>query len=213
MATTLTYTDSGTKSRSPAKLDKTVFGLPVDDHGLVQTLYVAYLSNGRRNYAYAKTRGLIRGGGKKPWKQKGTGRARAGSSRSPLWRSGGVIFGPTGQENYTHKVHKSSKRLAIRQALSIKSHEGAIRVINSFESKDGKVKSTLNLLNKIDAIGSILIVLSKKDDNTIRATRNVPNLEIVQSKYLNVFNVLNADTIIFDKESLEIVHQWLGDKK
>jgi len=213
MASVSTFTKTGAKSSTPAKLDKTVFGLSVEDHGLIQESYSAYLADGRGNYACAKTRGMIRGGGKKPWKQKGTGRARAGSTRSPLWRGGGVIFGPTGQENFSHKVHKSSKRQAIRQALSIKSHEGAIRVIDSFECKDSKVKSTLNLLNKIDAKGSILIALSKKDDNASRATRNVPNVEVIQSKYLNVFNVLNADTIIFDKESLVIVHEWLGGKK
>ena len=208
-----TYTKSGSKSTSPAKLDKSVFGLPVEDHQLMQASYIAYQANGRGNCASVKTRGLIRGGGRKPWKQKGTGRARAGSSRSPLWRGGGAIFGPTGQENYSHRVDKQSKRQALRLALSTKSKAGAFRVIETFDCKEGRVKPTLSLLTKIDAKGSILIALSKKDSNVSRATGNLANVEVIETKYLNVFNVINADTIIFDKEALATVHEWLGGTK
>ena len=91
-----TYTASGSKAATPAKLDDAVFGVEVTNHRLLRQAYDAYLSNGRENLAIVKTRGLVRGGGKKPWKQKGTGRARFGSSRNPIWRGGGIVFGPTG---------------------------------------------------------------------------------------------------------------------
>src|SRR4051812_6031887 len=100
-----TYTKAGTKATTPAKLDKAVFGLDVNNHELIKAAYTAYLANGRENLAVTKTRGLVRGGGKKPWKQKGTGRARFGSSRVPIWRGGGITFGPTGQENYSKSLN------------------------------------------------------------------------------------------------------------
>src|ERR1700722_17624984 len=105
-----TYTKAGTKATTPAKLDKAVFGLDVTNHELIKMAYVAYLANSRENLAGTKTRGLVRGGGRKPWKQKGTGRARFGSSRVPIWRGGGITFGPTGQENYTIRMNVKSKR-------------------------------------------------------------------------------------------------------
>src|ERR1700742_1637638 len=107
-----TYTASGTKATTAAKLEASVFGVEVADHQPLRQAYDTYLANGRENLAVTKTRGLVRGGGKKPWKQKGTGRARFGSSRNPIWRGGGIVFGPTGEENYTHKVHKNAKRTA-----------------------------------------------------------------------------------------------------
>src|SRR5579859_3788007 len=108
-----TYTKSGNKATTAAKLDKQVFGVEVKDHGLLQQAYLAYMANGRQNLAVVKTRGLVSGGGKKPWKQKGTGRARFGSSRNPIWRGGGIVFGPTGLENYSHSLSTQSKRLAL----------------------------------------------------------------------------------------------------
>ena len=114
-----TFTKTGTKATTPAKLDKAVFGVDITSHDLLKQAYLAYLANGRLNLAVTKTRGDVRGGGKKPWRQKGTGRARFGSSRNPIWRGGGITFGPTGHENYTHKLPTQTKRLAIRQALSV----------------------------------------------------------------------------------------------
>ena len=114
-----TFTKAGAKATTAAKLDTNIFGITVENHDLIKQAYVAYLANGRENLAVTKTRGLVRGGGKKPWKQKGTGRARFGSSRVPIWRGGGITFGPTGLENYSHKIHVKAKRQAIRQALSM----------------------------------------------------------------------------------------------
>src|SRR5580700_4305851 len=111
---TATYTKTGTKAPSPAKLSKDIFGLEVTNHELLKQAYVAYQSNGRINLAVTKTRGKVRGGGRKPWAQKGTGRARFGSSRNPIWRGGGIAFGPTGQENFQHHLSSSSKQQALR---------------------------------------------------------------------------------------------------
>ncbi len=208
-----TYTKSGNKATTPAKLDKAVFGIVPEHHELLKAAYVAYLANGRDNLAQTKTRGLIRGGGRKPWKQKGTGRARFGSSRNPIWRGGGIVFGPTGQENYTHKLHVNAKREAIRQALSLKAEAKAIKIIETFECKEGTVKPTIKLLEKIDAQGSVLIVVSVKDNLVERATRNLPNVKAVQATYLNVYDILNADNIVISQKALEMVHAWLGGKK
>src|SRR5207244_4044483 len=115
--TVVTFTSAGTKATTPAKLNKNVFGVEVKNHELLKQAYLAYLGNARTNAARTKTRGEIRGGGKKPWRQKGTGRARFGSSRNPIWRGGGITFGPTGNENHTIKLTTSSKRTALKQAL------------------------------------------------------------------------------------------------
>lgn len=207
-----TYTKAGAKATTAAKLDKSVFGVK-PNHELIKSAYVAYLANGRENLAQTKTRGLISGGGRKPWKQKGTGRARFGSTRNPIWRGGGIVFGPTGHENYTHKLHVTAKREAIRQALSLKAEADAIKVIETFECKEGTVKPTVKLLDKIDAKGNILIAVSQKDDLVERATRNLPGVKAVHAKYLNVYDVLNADTIVISKKALDIIDEWLGGKK
>lgn len=208
-----TFTKTGNKATTAAKLDKKVFGVMPENHELLKSAYVAYLANGRGNLAQTKTRGLVRGGGRKPWKQKGTGRARFGSIRNPIWRGGGIVFGPTGEENYTHKLHTTAKRLAIRQALSLKADSGAIKVIETFDCKDGTVKPTVKLLEKIEATGNILIVVSVKDKLVDRATRNLPKVKAVQAKYLNVYDVMNADTIVISQKALEMVHEWLGGTK
>ena len=208
-----TYTKSGTKATTAAKLDKSVFGVMPENHDLLKLAYVAYLANGRDNLAVTKTRGLVRGGGKKPWRQKGTGRARFGSSRNPIWRGGGIVFGPTGEENYTHKLHTAAKRQAIRQALSLAASEDRVKVIEAFSAKDGKAAAAATLLNKIEATGSVLVVLDHKEDLVMRATNNLPNVKVVQANYLNVYDVLNADSIVISEKALTIVHEWLGGTK
>ncbi|MCA9330995.1 50S ribosomal protein L4 [Candidatus Saccharibacteria bacterium] len=206
-----TYTKAGTKATTPAKLDKSVFAVEVPNHELVKAAYVAYLANGRIGSANVKTRGLVSGGGRKPWKQKGTGRARFGSTRNPIWRGGGIVFGPTGNENYTHNMHTTAKRQALRQALTLK--QDSVAIIETFECKDGKVAQTTKLLDKIGAKGSVLIVVSAKDDLVERATRNLHNVKAVQANYLNVYDVINADTIVISRKSLEVIHNWLGAEK
>src|SRR6478609_8335181 len=133
-----TYTKAGAAASTAAKLDKSVFGVDIKNHDLLKQAYVTYLANGRDNLAATKTRGLVSGGGRKPWKQKGTGRARFGSSRNPIWRGGGIVFGPTGEENYTKQMNVKAKRLAIRQALTVAATSNKVAVIDDITVKDGK---------------------------------------------------------------------------
>lgn len=209
---TPTYTKSGTKATTAAKLDQSVFAVMPTNYELIKLAYNAYLANGRENLAITKTRGLVSGGGKKPWKQKGTGRARIGSTRAPHWRHGGIAFGPTGEENYTLRVPVSTKRVALRQALSMAANDGKIRVIEAFESKDGKASKMAELFAKIEAKGRTLIVAAQKDDMVMRATRNLPAATIVSAKYLNVFDIMNADTIVIDEAALKTISEWLGSE-
>ena len=208
-----TYTKSGTKATTAAKLDAAVFGVTAKNHELLKAAYTMYLANGRENLAVTKTRGLVRGGGKKPWKQKGTGRARFGSSRVPIWRGGGITFGPTGQENYGKQMNTKAKRLAIRQALSLANDAGKIKVVEAFTTMATKTKDMAKFLDKIEASGNVLCVVSAKDASEELATRNISNLKVTDATYLNVFDVLNADAIVFSKDSLDTVSGWLGGQK
>lgn len=205
-----TYTKAGAKATTAAKLDKNVFGVEVKSHDLLKQAYLAYLANGRENFAKTKKRGEVRGGGAKPWRQKGTGRARVGSSRNPVWTGGGVAFGPTGEENYSHKINIKAKHTALRQALSLAAKEDRIRVIETFDAKDGKVKAAANLLKKIDSSGSTLVVVANKDDKIVRATNNLPKVKVAQAKYLQVYDILNANCVVITKDALEAIHEWLG---
>ena len=205
---TATYTKAGAKATTAAKLDKAVFGVEVTNHELLKAAYVAYMANGRENLAVVKTRGMVRGGGKKPWKQKGTGRARFGSSRVPIWRGGGITFGPTGEENYSKQLNTKAKRQAIRQALSVNADK--IKVIETFECKDGKTAETAKLLEKLGAERNVLIVVSVKDALVERATNNLQNVKAIHADYINVYDVLNADTIIFSQKALAAVTERLS---
>src|SRR5580704_17691073 len=144
MATAVSFSKSGAKHESAAKLDKQVFGLEAN-HELVAQAYRTYLANGRTSNAKTLKRGEVSGGGKKPWRQKGTGRARVGSIRVPNWKGGGIVFGPTGSENYTLTLPLRMKRLAIRHALSLRAAAGAVAVIEAF-TPEGRVKPTVELL-------------------------------------------------------------------
>lgn len=198
-----------------AKLNKDVFGLSVDNHELVKLAYDVYLANSRSSHAKTLKRGEVRGGGKKPWKQKGTGRARFGSTRNPIWRHGGVAFGRTGEENFTKKISKSAKLQAVRQALSMQNADKNIVVIDTFACPQGKVKETIAMFekNKLDAKQNILLVVSEKDELVIRATNNVANLKVVRPTYLNVFDILNADKVVITEKSLPIINDWLLGKE
>ncbi len=126
---------SESKATKTQGLDSSVFGVEVKSHSLLKQAYVSYLSSGRENLATTKKRGEVRGGGKKPWKQKGTGRARFGSIRNPIWRGGGIVFGPSGNENYKKVLAKGAKRVAIRQALTLANQSGKIVLVNEFDIK------------------------------------------------------------------------------
>jgi large subunit ribosomal protein L4 len=208
----ITYTKSGTKAPTAATLDKKVFGVDIKNHELLKLAYQSYLANGRVNLAKAKRRGEVRGGGIKPWRQKGTGRARFGSSRNPIWTGGGVAFGPTGNENYAKKLNVAAKRTAIRQALTLAAKEDRVKVIESLSPADGKVKNTLSLMKKMEAQGSVLAVVEDKTSLVDRATRNIGSLKTTQANYLNVFDVMNADVIIISKKALEQISEWLASE-
>jgi len=210
---TPTFTKSGTKATTAAALDKSVFSVMPENHELLKLAYNAYLANGRQNLAVAKNRGDVSGGGKKPWRQKGTGRARAGDNRLPHWRGGGVAFGPTGSEHYSLTIPVKAKRTALRQALSLANNEGRIRVVETFECKDGKVSKTAELLKKIDARGRVLMAVNVKNDFTERATRNLTDVKAVDARYLNVYDIMNADTVVIDQKALDIITEWLGTAK
>ncbi|MCA9333705.1 50S ribosomal protein L4 [Candidatus Saccharibacteria bacterium] len=203
-----TFTKTGAKATTPAKLDKQVFGVEVSNHDLLQSAYLAYLANGRVNLAKTLKRGEVRGGGRKPWRQKGTGRARFGSIRNPIWRGGGVVFGPEGKENYSRKLSTESKRLALRQALSLAAD--SIKVIEAFEPKDAKTKSAVAILDKIGAQRNVLLIVDAKSDEIVRSTQNLGNVIVTQAMYVNVYDVMNADSIVITKKALELVQAWLS---
>jgi large subunit ribosomal protein L4 len=210
---TATFTKTGTKATAPAKLDKAVFGVEIKNHELLKQAYETYLANGRDNLAVVKTRGEVSGGGKKPWKQKGTGRARFGSSRNPIWRGGGIAFGPTGNENYSKTLNVKAKRQAVRQALTVANDASKISVIEDVTSKDGKAADLAKLLAKIGATKNVLVVVDNKTPELVRASKNLAGVKLVVANYLNVFDILNADSIVVTSASLKTVSEWLGGTK
>lgn len=205
----ISYTTSGNKATAAVKLDNSIFAVDIKNHELLKDAYTAYLSNGRQNLAITKTRGLVSGGGRKPWKQKGTGRARFGSSRNPIWTGGGIVFGPTGQENYKKKLNLKAKRQAIRQALSTAAIDNKITTIAELKV-NGKTAELAKLLKKIGAVKNTLLVVEQKTPELIRISRNLKSTKVSSAKYLNVFDVLNADVIIFTNDAMREVNLWLG---
>ena len=198
-----------------ATLNKDIFGLKVENHELVKLAYDAYLANSRSSHAKTLKRGEVRGGGKKPWKQKGTGRARFGSTRNPIWRHGGVAFGRTGEENFTKKITKSSKRLAVRQALSMKNADKAVLILDPAVKLDGKTKTAAKVLKDMKLDGkNVLAVAAEKTPEVLRSTNNLPNVKLVRATYLNVFDIMNADAIVFSEAALKETEKWLmGEEK
>ena len=198
-----------------AKLNKDIFGLSVENHELVKLAYDAYLANSRSSHAKTLKRGEVRGGGKKPWRQKGTGRARFGSTRNPIWRHGGVAFGRTGEENFTKKISKSAKRQAVCQALSMKNADKAIVVLEPTVKLDGKTKTAAKILKDLKLEGKyVLAVVAEKSPEVLRSTNNLPNVKLVRATYLNVFDIMNADVVVFSEAGLKAAEDWLlGEEK
>ena len=197
-----------------AKLNKDIFGLSVDNHELVKLAYDAYLANSRSSHAKTLKRGEVRGGGKKPWKQKGTGRARFGSTRNPIWRHGGVAFGRTGEENFTKKISRENKKVAVRQALSIKNKAKAVIIADKPLKQTGKTKDAAKYLSDLKLDGkNILAVAHEKTPELIKMTNNLSNLKLVRATYLNVFDIMIADAIVFSPEALKDVEAWLIGKE
>ena len=197
-----------------ADLNPEIFNLEVTNHELIKLAYDAYLANSRSSHAKTLKRGEVRGGGKKPWKQKGTGRARFGSTRNPIWRHGGVAGGRTGEENFTKKLSKNAKRTAVMQALSMKNTAKAIQVIDTLGIKDGKVKEVIKTLTDLKVTPkNVLIVVPEKDELTLRATNNIAFAKVVRPTFLNVFDIMNADTIVIVKDAVASIDNWLIGKE
>lgn len=191
-----------------AKLPSSVFAAQVPNHELLKLAYDAYLANSRLASATTKQRGEVRGGGKKPWRQKGTGRARFGSSRNPIWRGGGIVFGPRGNENYTKKISKTSKKVALRQALTVKADNVMLADIKT----TGKTAEVVKFL-KDNKLNRRILIVAEKTPELIRATNNISEVLLVSPMYLNVFDILNADHIVIAPKAIEAIENWLGGEK
>jgi large subunit ribosomal protein L4 len=203
-------TPKAAAAKKTSTLPSAVFAVDVPNHELLKLAYNAYLANGRPNLAKTLRRGEVSGGGKKPWKQKGTGRARFGSSRNPIWRKGGIVFGPLGNENYSLKISTGSKRVALRQALTLAATADIVTVVDAIKVT-GKTSEMANFLKAQQTEGKkALIVVSNKTPELVRASANLQNVILSQATYLNVYNILNADRIIFTKDALAAVNEWLG---
>ncbi|MCA9342529.1 50S ribosomal protein L4 [Candidatus Saccharibacteria bacterium] len=208
---TPTFTSAGSKASTPAKLSKDIFDLTVENHDLIKRVYLGYLGEARNAHPNVKTRGLVRGGGRKPWRQKGTGRARFGSIRNPIWTGGGITFGPTGKENHVMSLTKRERQTALKQALSLQKKN--IIIIEDLKIKSGKTADVVKLLTKIGAERNTLLVVSEKTEEITRATNNIANVALVSANYVNTNDVMNAYTVVITKPGLEVLNARLGRAK
>lgn len=195
-----------TATTKKTALPSEVFAVEVPSHDLLKLAYDSYLANNRLASATTKQRGEVRGGGKKPWKQKGTGRARFGSSRNPIWRGGGIVFGPRGNENYTKKLSKTSKRVAVKQALTLANQAKKV-VIDDIKTTGKTAEIAKYLVDK--KLERKVLVVAEKTPELIRATSNVQQIKLVSPMYLNVFDILNADHIVISAKSVDGIKTWL----
>jgi len=177
----------------------------------VHDAVVAYLANQRMGTACTKNVGEVAGTNKKPWRQKGTGRARAGSFQSPLWRGGGVVFGPKPRD-FGRKISKSTKQLALRKALSERLKSGDVVVVDDLKLDSAKTKEFVGVLNALQVEGPTLVVASGQDRNLSLASRNIPEVELATSDSLNTYQVLRFDKLLFTRSAFEKVEQRLAGK-
>ncbi len=178
------------------ELSDAVFGVTVKP-AVVHEVFVAQSNNAREPWADTKNRGEVSGGGKKPWQQKGTGRARHGSIRSPIWKGGGVAFGPLSERNYKTKINKKTRRLATRMCLTDKAASGALWVVENFSFTEPKTKLFAALLKALPAKQkSFLVLTAGKDAQLIRMTKNVPRVETMRAEDVNVVELMNKQAVI-----------------
>jgi len=186
------------------ELKDSVFGVPVNVAVMHQAV-VNYLANQRQGTHSTKTRGEVRGGGRKPWRQKGTGRARQGSIRAPQWIKGGVVFGPKPRD-YSYKLPKKVKRLALKSALSSKVRDNEIIVLDEFKLEQPKTKKVAELLKNFNA-KSALIVVPQGEKNVELSARNMPNAKALYANLLNTYDVLKYEKFIITKDAVAIVEE------
>jgi len=193
-------------------LNDSVFKVPMNDQAVYQCV-IAELTNSRQGTRSTKNRSLVSGGGRKPFKQKGTGNARQGTSRSPLNRGGGVIFGPS-PAYYFKKVNAKTKKLAFKCVLSEKVKNDALKVIDSIELETNKTKDFVSFLGSNSLIGNkMTIVVSEVDQNLELASRNVENVNVVKASSCSVADLLNNDTLLLDANALTLISERFGDRK
>jgi large subunit ribosomal protein L4 len=183
------------------ELDNKIFDGKVNNT-LVHQAVVTYLTNKRRGLAFTKTRGEVRGGGRKPWRQKGTGRARVGSIRSPLWRGGGVVFGPKPKHYYSH-FPKKMKVLALKSALNAKLKDKELIVLDNLEVSSYKTKEFLKIIDNLKLKGiKVKFIVKELTDNLKLSSRNLKNVDIEIAANLNVYNILDCEKLIFTRDAL-----------
>ena len=194
----------GAKSGT-VELDEDIFGIE-PNVAVMHQVVNAQLATKRSGTHSTKTRAEVRGGGAKPWKQKGTGRARAGSSRIPHWRGGGIALGPKPRD-YSQRTPKKMKRLALRSALSDRASSNSVYVVDAWEFETPSTKAAKTALEAIGAEGKVLIVTNAEDANTEKSFRNLSNVNVLSSDQLNVFDILVSDSIVFTKDNLPTMNQ------
>ncbi|NLN97518.1 MAG: 50S ribosomal protein L4 [Eubacteriaceae bacterium] len=186
------------------ELSETIFGIEPNEP-VVHQVVVALLANKRQGTKNAKTRSEVRGGGRKPWRQKGTGRARVGSIRSPLWRGGGVIFAPKARD-YSQKVNKKVRNLAMRSVFSAKYQDEELRIIDTLDFEKPKTKDMINVLNALNA-KKALIVLPERNDNVVLSANNIQGAATTTVNELNVYDMLKYDVLVMTKGALEKIEE------
>lgn len=184
---------NGESLEKKVNLNGDVFGIEPNTQVMFDAVQV-YQANKRQATAKTKTRAEVRGGGKKPWRQKGTGRARAGSSRSPLWVGGGTVFGPDGRQNYKLDMNKKSHALALKSALSIKASEKNIVLVDSLTTE--KTKEFITTLKALNVPGKALVVLEEENEAVMNSARNVPGITVVLPNNVSVYDLLNAEKLV-----------------
>jgi len=189
-------------------LSDAVFGAEVNA-GLMHEVVLMYLANQRQGTHDTKTRAEVSGGGKKPWRQKGTGRARQGSTRAPQWRHGGIVFGPH-PRLHGWTMPKKARRVALRSALSSKLQAGEILVVDSFDLETPKTKEVVALLNNLKAGEKAFIVTAEPNAVVYKSARNIPGVNVNGARNLNVYEVLNASKLIITKDAVAKVEEVLG---
>jgi large subunit ribosomal protein L4 len=200
--------DRDGKESGTVELPAAVFAAPVNAAVLHQAV-LRQQANDRQGTHETKTRGDVSGGGKKPWKQKGTGRARQGSTRAPQWRHGGTVFGPHSR-SYEQKMPRKQRRAALKAALSVKHQEGAVRIVEELALEEPKTRVMADLFDQLDAGTRTLFVIREHDLNLEKSTRNLAGIKTILSGNLNPSDVLIADTIIFTRSALTEVEEWLA---
>ena len=187
------------------ELNDGIFGIEPNE-AVVHEVVKNHLANCRQGTQSALTRGEVSGGGKKPWRQKGTGHARQGSTRAPQWTHGGIVFAPK-PRSYSYVLNKKVKRLAMKSALSAKAAAGEIIVVDSIKLDSIKTKDFRAFLNAVKADGKSLVVTPAKNDIVIKSARNIPGVEVSMANLINVYDILKAKYLVLDKEALAVIEE------